>query len=329
MRRDGLRQQLAAARGGQPAGGVERAEQQRVGAGGLDECDRAVDHVAVDPPACAQVDHGRLGQRADDLVGARDDEVGAQRQRVRGQILVEGQVRAPRLVDHERNAVGVGHLGQAGHVGHRAEVGGRDGGGPHRVGRIGQRPVERLGRQAVGDAAARGRPRGRRSSASARRGCSRRPCSSARCAARPRGRRRGRARAARRGCPGRRRCPGTRCARRPRPRPPAAWACWNGVGLGRPMSMPQVSAGMSSASAFSPMASRSSGSAAGAALVAGHVQALGVAAPRRRSGPPGTGLATGRLTRPSRISRRCVARGGNRCALDRLLGTRPLVASSG
>ena len=51
----------------------------------------------------------------------------------RGQVLVEGQVRAPRLVDHERHPVGVGDLGQRRHVGHRAEVGGRDGGGADRV----------------------------------------------------------------------------------------------------------------------------------------------------------------------------------------------------
>ena len=37
---------------------------------------------------------------------------------------MEGEVSSPRLVHHERHAVGVGDLGQAGDVRHGAEVGG-------------------------------------------------------------------------------------------------------------------------------------------------------------------------------------------------------------
>ena len=74
---------------GEPPGGVERGGQQRVRAGRLDQGDRTVDHVLVDPAAVAEVEDGRLGQAADDLVGAGEDEVGAAaqgalRQRRRG-----------------------------------------------------------------------------------------------------------------------------------------------------------------------------------------------------------------------------------------------------
>ena len=50
----------------------------------------------------AEVQHRRLGEAADDLVRARDHEVGAGGERVLGQRLVEGHVRAPRLVDDQR-----------------------------------------------------------------------------------------------------------------------------------------------------------------------------------------------------------------------------------
>jgi hypothetical protein len=70
------------------------------------------------------VDHRRLGQAADDLVRARNDEVGAEAQRVRRQVLVEGQVGAPGLVHDQRHPVAVRDLDEPGDVGHRAEVGG-------------------------------------------------------------------------------------------------------------------------------------------------------------------------------------------------------------
>ena len=97
--------------------------------------------------APAQVEHRRLGQAADDLVRARDHEVRPGRERVLGQRLVEGEVRAPRLVHHERHAVRVGHLDERGHVGHGAVVGGRDDDRGHRVRLAPQRAVERLRRR--------------------------------------------------------------------------------------------------------------------------------------------------------------------------------------
>ena len=324
QRLHGLPQQLLAARGRQPPGGVQGGEQQRVGAGGLAERDRAVHHAGVDPPAGAQVHHGRLGQRADDLVGAGDDHVGAQRQRGRGQLGVEGQVRAPGLVDHQRHAVRVRHLGQRGHVGHRAEVRGRDGGGAHRVGRLGERPVQRLRAPGSARCRGRGRPRARRSAASARPGCSRRPCWSARCAARPR---RSPAWASASSatwlaCE----APLPRNQVRSAPQASAAsrWASWNGVGSGGPTSMPGVSAGMSSASAFSPMASRSSGSAAAPPLWPGTYSRSGSSAAwalrasrygardwsltRPRSSRPRRRAGTG-AARPAGRRRACRCRG--------------------
>ena len=86
------------------------------------------------------------------LVGARDDEVGARGERVLGERVAERQVRAPRLVDDERDAVGVGDAGQAGHVGTGAVVGRRDDDRRRRPRRERERRVERRGRQAVGDA---------------------------------------------------------------------------------------------------------------------------------------------------------------------------------
>ena len=65
-----------------------------------------------------------------------------------------------------------------------------------------------------------------------------------------------------------------RCA--PQASAASACACWNGVGSG-PTSMPSISAGMSSASARSPIASTQARVGARAALVAGHVEAARVA----------------------------------------------------
>ena len=85
------------------------------------------------------------------LVRARDDEVGACRQRVLGQRAAEGQVRAPRLVDDQRHAVGVGDARQAADVGHGAEVGRRDDDRRRRAGRGGERRVQGGGQDAVRD----------------------------------------------------------------------------------------------------------------------------------------------------------------------------------
>ncbi len=64
----------------------------------------------------------------------------------------EGEVRAPGLVDDQRHVVRVGDLGQRGDVGDGAEVGGGDDEGGDRVGVLGQRAIERVRHQAVGDA---------------------------------------------------------------------------------------------------------------------------------------------------------------------------------
>ena len=99
-----------------------------------------------------EVEHRRLGEAADDLVGARDHEVRARRERVLGQLLVEGQMGAPRLVDDQGHIAGVGDLGEGPDVGDGAEVGRRDHPRAHRAGGHRQRAVERLRRQAMGDA---------------------------------------------------------------------------------------------------------------------------------------------------------------------------------
>ena len=119
------------------AASSEPAE-ERAGARGLDQRHAAVHDLLVDQVAVAEVDHRRLGEAAHDLVGARDHEVGAERERVPRQRVVEGQVRAPGLVHDQRHAVGVGHLGQPGDVRHRAEVGGRHDGRPDRARGLGR-----------------------------------------------------------------------------------------------------------------------------------------------------------------------------------------------
>ena len=64
--------------------GVERRGQQRVGARRLGQRDGAVDDVLVEALP-AEVQHRRLAEAADDLVRARDHEVGAGGERVLGQ----------------------------------------------------------------------------------------------------------------------------------------------------------------------------------------------------------------------------------------------------
>ena len=153
----------------------------------------------------AQVDDRRLGEAAHDLVHARDHEVRAAGERVLGQLVAEGEVRAPGLVDHQRDAVRVGHLGQPADVGDRAEVGrATPRWRPPRPG-CARAPRRAARGSCSGRSGARGRARGRRTPAAARTGPARRSCSSARCAGpRPRPRR-ARARAAPRGCPATRR----------------------------------------------------------------------------------------------------------------------------
>ena len=76
-RRQRLVEQLLAVDVDLPPGGVERAGEQAAGAGRLDQADAAVDDRVVDPAAAAEVEHRRLGEAADDLVGRGGDEVGA------------------------------------------------------------------------------------------------------------------------------------------------------------------------------------------------------------------------------------------------------------
>ncbi len=83
---------------------------------------------------CAEVEHRRLGQAADDLVGRGDDEVGAAAEGVRREVGVEVEVGAPGLVDDQRQVALVGDRGEAGEIGAGAEVGRRD---DHRGDRVG------------------------------------------------------------------------------------------------------------------------------------------------------------------------------------------------
>ena len=130
---------------------VERGDQQRRRAGRAQQPQRAGDRADVDARRAGDVQHRALGQRAGDLVGAGEHRVGALRERGRRQRLVEAEVRAPRLVDHQRHAGGVRDLRHAGDVGGHAVVGRRDDERGARVGGVAQRALERGGRDAVGD----------------------------------------------------------------------------------------------------------------------------------------------------------------------------------
>ena len=122
------------------AGRVERGGQQRVRARRLDQGHGAVEDPLVDPVAAvADVQDRRLGDRAGDLVGRGEDDVGAAFERRGRQRRGEVHVRAPGLVGDQRQAARVRDLGQRGDVGDGAEVGRRD---DHRRDRVGLR-VER------------------------------------------------------------------------------------------------------------------------------------------------------------------------------------------
>ena len=204
-RRQGLAEQLGPVDARLAPGRVERAGEQAAGAGRFDQADAAVDHGRVDPPAAAEVQHRRLGEAADDLVGGGGDEVGAAGERVGGQVRVEAQVRAPGLVDDQRHAAPVRDRGQGGDVGAGAEVGGGDDHRRDRAGGLPRAPPPATPASARGRSPARGRARGRRRSAACRSAPARRSPRSGRCAGRRPGRRRGRAPCRSRGCPARRR----------------------------------------------------------------------------------------------------------------------------
>ena len=132
-----LVQELLAVQRELAARAVERRDQQRRRARRAQQPQRARHRAGVDAAAVADVQHRALGQRAGDLVRAREHRVGALRQRGRRQRLVEAEVRAPRLVDDERHAGAVRDLGAAGDVGGHAVVGRRDDERGPRVGRRG------------------------------------------------------------------------------------------------------------------------------------------------------------------------------------------------
>ena len=133
------------------AGGVERGGQKRARARRLDQRHRAVDDAAVDALG-PEVEDRRLGEAAAELVDGVEDDVGAAGERVGGELVGEGEVGAPGLVDDERDVAGVGGLGERRDVGDRAEVGGGDDEDGDRERVLVQRPLERLDGHAVGDA---------------------------------------------------------------------------------------------------------------------------------------------------------------------------------
>ena len=106
----------------------------------------------------AEVEHRGLGERARELVGARDHDVGAEPGRRLGQLGVEAEVGAPGAVDDECGIVRVGDLRERPHIGGGAEVAGRhhvDAGRLASVlGLLAQRGVEPIGREPVRDAVA-------------------------------------------------------------------------------------------------------------------------------------------------------------------------------
>ena len=91
-------------------------QQQRRRARGAQQPQRARDRARVHAAAVADVQHRALRQRPRDLVRAGEHRVRALRQRGRRQVLVEPEVRAPRLVDDQRHARPVRDLRAAGDV---------------------------------------------------------------------------------------------------------------------------------------------------------------------------------------------------------------------
>src|SRR5690606_31327742 len=88
------------------AGEIERGEQQRTLARRLLELECAVHERLESVGECtvAQVEHGRLGEAAAELVRARDDEVGALPKGILREIFMETEMSAPRSVDDERSS---------------------------------------------------------------------------------------------------------------------------------------------------------------------------------------------------------------------------------
>ena len=127
--RQGLGKQARPVDRGVAARGVERRGEQRARARRLGQRHAAIHHVLVDHPALALVEDRGLGQAAQQLVNRGEDQVGAALQGADRQKRREPQVRAPGLVDDQRQPPVVADLRQAADVGDRAEVGRRDGEG--------------------------------------------------------------------------------------------------------------------------------------------------------------------------------------------------------
>ena len=131
---------------------VQRGQQQRRRRRRAHQADGAGHGRGVDAPAVPDVEHRALGQRARDLVRAREHGVAALREPAGRQRLVEAEVRPPGLVDDQRHPRGMGHLGARRHVGRHPVVGGRDDEGRAGVRRGRERIAQRAGLDAVGHA---------------------------------------------------------------------------------------------------------------------------------------------------------------------------------
>ena len=129
--------------------GVERGHQQRRGRGAARQPDHAGDRLGSTRPVGADVQHRRLGERADDLVRRGEHGVGAELQRAGRQVGVEAEVRSPGLVDDQRHARRVADVRAALDVGCHPVVGRRDDEDAARRARLLDRELERLGRDAV------------------------------------------------------------------------------------------------------------------------------------------------------------------------------------
>ena len=276
---DRLGEQLLAGDRVLAPGGVERGGQQRVRARRLDQGHRAVD----DPRRRSRSPRRRgagspTGSCCRRSCGPRR---GRRRRRRRARspaVVGEGEVRAPGLVDDQRHLARVGDLGERGDVGDGAEVGGRDDQRGDRVGlaRRAPRRARRGSRQWA-------TPSSGSSSGATNLGRSperTRPSMTDEWTLRWTTTRSPRCASARQIAWLPPEAPLTRNQLRRAPQASAAsrCACWNGCRAGSgPMSMPSMPAGKSSRR--SRLADRLAQPrvGAGAALVAGDVEAAGIA----------------------------------------------------
>ena len=137
------------------AGDVDRGHEVRVLArrGRHHERSGECRFEAVGELGVAEVEERGLRERAGELVGAHDDDVGAERDRGGRKVGVEAEVRTPGRVDDEDRAGLVGHLGEGCDVGDRTEVArGDEVDGRDRLRVAADRVAQRIGGDAVGDA---------------------------------------------------------------------------------------------------------------------------------------------------------------------------------